>query len=274
VKRPNNIEPSFNDEISIADIIHFFKSHKKMILICVIIGAILGCLFGNFSEPVYKGSAVFSPAKFSGAFIEKPKLTLRKLGLNSFYSKETFINCNTDFHKDIDYSIFSRVKASITQDGELIELRMQNKNKTVILNCLNAIITDINAAQNIIASPLIQAKNNELRILEEKLINAEKFEVEIINEKSKKYGQRKEDLIYKFILLSNRSDIKQALADTDRIKFELSSGHTKLAEIMLPIYIEKKSHFSPEFGTLLGLFFGLCLGILIALIKKLKISNF
>ena len=69
MKTPQNIQPSFDDEISIADIILFLKSHKKMILIFVIIGGLLGGLYGNFTAPVYKGSVLISPAKIAGAFV-------------------------------------------------------------------------------------------------------------------------------------------------------------------------------------------------------------
>jgi len=40
---------------------------------------------------------------------------------------------------------------------------------------------------------------------------------------------------------------------------------------VLPINIEKKSFPTPKLGALMGLFLGLCLGILIALIKQMKI---
>jgi len=65
-----------------------------MILIFVIIGALLGSLYVNFTEPVYKGSVLVSPAKISGDFVINPKITLTKLQTNSFYSKETFLNCD------------------------------------------------------------------------------------------------------------------------------------------------------------------------------------
>ena len=102
MKTPQNIQPSFDDEISIADIILFLKSHKMMIFIFVIIGILLGGLYGNFTEPTYKGSVLISPAKIAGTFVVNPKVTVTKLGVNSFYSKETFLNCNPRFYKDMD----------------------------------------------------------------------------------------------------------------------------------------------------------------------------
>ena len=283
MKTPQNIQPSFDDEISIADIIHFFKSHKKMILFFVIIGTLLGGLYANFTEPVYKGSVLISPVKFAGAFVVNPKVTLTKLGMNSYYSKETFLNCNPDFYKDkdkdkdkdIDYDISNLVQASVTKDGDLIQLLMQDKNKTVIKDCLNSMVNDIRISQSIITEPLIQLKNYELTLLEEKLKNAEEFKTKL-NEKQikelKTNGERfSVDLLYTNMILFNSKDIKETMTEINKIKTDLSSEQTKPASNVLPINIEKKSILTPKLGALIGLFLGLCLGILIALIKQMKI---
>ena len=279
MKTPQNIQPSFDDEISIADIILFLKSHKKMILIFVIIGTLLGGLYGNFTEPVYKGSILVSPAKFAGEFVVNPKVTLTKLDMNSYYSKETFLNCNPDFYKDkdkdIDYDISNLVKASITKDGDLIQLQMQNKNKTIIKDCLNSMVDDIRASQNKITDPLIQSKNNELTILEEKLKEAEIFKTRLNDKQIKELktnGERfSADLLFTSMILFNSKDIKETMTEINKIKSDLSSEQTKPASNVLPINIEKKSILTPKLRAVIGLFLGLCLGILIALIKQLKI---
>ena len=281
MKTPQNMQPSFNDEISIADMIRFFKSHKKMIFIFVIIGAILGGLFSNSREQVYIGSVLVSPARVSGAFVVNPIATVTKLGVNSYYSKETFLNCNPRFYKDMDkdkdvnYDISSMVKALVMKDGDLIELRMQDKDKKIIEDCLNSIVDDIRISQNIIAEPLIQLKNNELMLLEEKLKNAEEFKVKLNNKQIRELKTNSErfsvDLLYTNMILFNSKDIKETITEINKVKIDLSSEQTKPANKVLPINIEKKSFPSLELGSLIGLFVGLCLGILIALIKQMKI---
>ena len=279
---PKNQTP-FDDEISLLDIIQFFKSHKKMIFIFVIIGTLLGGLYGSFTAPVYKGSVLISPAKIAGAFVVNPKVTVTKLDMNSYYSKETFLNCNPDFYKDkdkdkdkdIDYDISSMVKASVTKDGDLIQLQMQNKNKTVIKDCLNSMVDDIRISQSMIAEPLIQSKNNELTLLEEKLKNAEEFKVKLNDKQIKELKTNSErfsvDLLYTNMILFNSKDIKETFTEINKIKLDLSSEQTKAAHKVLPISIEKKSFPTPKLGAVIGLFLGLCLGILIALIKQIKI---
>ena len=283
MKTPQNIQPSFDDEISIADIIHFFKSHKKMILIFVSIGTLLGGLYGSFTEPVYKGFILISPAKVAGAIVTDPTVILIKLDVNSFYSKETFLNCNPDFNKvkdkdmdeDEDYDISNLVKASLSKDGTLIQLQMQNKNKTVVKDCLNSIVDDIFISQSIISKPLIQSKNDELTLLEEKLKEAEAFKVKLNNIQIRDLRTNSErfsvDLVYTNMILFNSKDISEIITEINKIKVALSSEQTKPANKVLPITIEKKNPLSLKLGALMGLFLGLCLGILIALIKQMKI---
>jgi LPS O-antigen subunit length determinant protein (WzzB/FepE family) len=282
MKTPQNIQPSFDDEISIADMIHFFKSHKKMILIFVIIGALLGGLYPNFTEPVYKGSALISPAKISGTFMVNPKVTVTKLGMNSYYLKETFLNCNPDFYKDKDkdkdkdFDMSTLVKASVTKDDELIALDMEGKNKIVIENCLNSMIEHIRASQDISADPLFQSKNNELKLTEERLKNAEEFKSQLLN-KTKEFKKNGDnftaDLLYTNMILLNSEDIKGAMAEINKLKIDLSSKQTKPANKVLPINIEKKPLLSTKLSALLGLFLGLFLGALVALIKKLRFNG-
>jgi hypothetical protein len=152
---------------------------------------------------------------------------------------------------------------------------MQDKNKTVIKDCLNSMVDDIRISQSIIAEPLIQLKNNELMLLEEKLKNAEEFKVKL-NEKQikelKTNGERfSVDLLYTNMILFNSKDIKETMTEINKVKIDLSSEQTKPADKVLPINIEKKSFPTPKLGALMGLFLGLCLGILIAFIKQMKI---
>jgi hypothetical protein len=201
--------------------------------------------------------------------------------MNSYYSKETFLNCNPDFYKDkdkdkdIDYNISGLVKASVTKDGDLIQLLMQNKNKTVIKDCLSSMVDDIRASQNRIADPLIQSKNNELTLLEEKLKKAEEFKSKLNDKQIKELKTNDErfsvNLLYTNMILLNNKDINETITEINKIKMNLSSEQTKPASNVLPINIEKKSFPTPKLGAVIGLFLGLCLGILIALIKQMKI---
>ena len=276
---PKNQTP-FDDEISLLDIIQFFKVNFKRILFFIIMGGLIGFLYGKLADPVYDGSVLVSPALVAGNYVIDPKITLTKLNMNSYYSKETFLACNPMFYKDkdkdIDYDMSDIVKTSITKDGNLIELTMSDSNKDIIQSCLENITANINASQKIIADPLIESKKNGLSLVEEKLKLAEQFR-EQLNDKQIKNLKTTEqrfatDVLYANIVLNNASEIKALLDQINQLKTELSSEQTKDAGKVLPINIERKSFPSEKLGLLLGLFLGGMLGFFISLFRNIKIN--
>jgi hypothetical protein len=269
---PKNQTP-FDDEISVLDIIQFFKTHFKRILFFIVMGGILGFLYGKLADPVYDGSVLVSPAIVAGNYVIDPKITFTKLSMNSYYSKETFLACNPTFYKDkdkdIDYDISDIVKISITNDGNLIKIIMSDSNKETIHACLESIIADINASQKIIAHPLIESKKTELNLVETKLKLAEEFRTQLNDKQIKNLKTNEQrfstDMLYVNIVLNNASEIRSLLDQTNKVRTELSSEQTKDAGRVLPINIERKSFPSPKLGLLLGLFLGGILGVFISL---------
>jgi hypothetical protein len=276
---PKNQTP-LDDEISLLDIIQFFKTHFKRILFFIVMGGLAGFLYGKLADPVYDGSVLVSPAKVAGVMAIDPKITLTKLNMNSYYPKETFLACNPMFYKDkdkdIDYDMSDIVKTSITKDGNLIELTMRSSNKDIINSCLENITANINASQKIIADPLIESKKNGLSLVEEKLKLAEEFREQLNSKQMKNLKTTEQrfatDVLYANIVLNNASEIKALLDQINQLKTELSSEQTKGAGKVLPINIERKSFPSEELGLLLGVFFGGLLGFFISLFRNLKID--
>jgi hypothetical protein len=274
---PQNQTP-FDDEISLLDIIQFFKTNFKRILFFIILGGILGYLYGKLALPKYDGSILISPARVAGNLVVDPKITLTKLNMNSYFSKETFLACNPTFYKDkdkdIDYDMSDIVKTSITKDGSLIELKMQSSNKETINTCLESITSSINASQKTIADPLIESKKTELSLVETKLKLAEEFRMQLndIQIKNLKTNEQRLsiDVLYANIALNNASEIKTLLDQINKVRTELSSEQTKDAGKVLPINIEQKS-FPPEIlGLLLGLFGGSVLGFFLSYFRGIK----
>ena len=272
---PKNQTP-FDDEISLLDIIQFFKTHFKRILFFIILGGTLGYLYGKLAPPVYDGSILISPAKVAGVAIVDPKITLTKLSMNSYYSKETFLACNPKFYKDkdkdkeIDYDMSDIVKTSITKDGNLIEIKMSHSNKETIHACLENIASNINSSQKIIAGPLVESKKNELNLVETKLKLAEEFKQQLNGNQIKNLKTNEQrfstDVLYANIILNNASEVKTLLDQINKVKTELSSEQTKDAGMVLPVSIERKKFPSLKFILFLGLFLGGLFGCFFSLV--------
>jgi hypothetical protein len=274
---PKN-QTHFDDEISLLDIIQFFKANFKRILFFIILGGVLGYLYGKLANPIYEGSVLVSPAKVVGVVVIDPKITLTKLNMNSYYPKETFLACNPSFYKDkdkdkdkdkeIDYDMSGIVKTSITKDGNLLEIKMSHSNKETIKACLENIAININVSQKIIADPLVESKKNELNLVETKLKLAEEFKEALNGNQIKNLKTTEQrfstDVLYANIVLNNGSEVKWLLDEINRLKTELSSEQTKDAGKVLPISIKRKSFPSQK----LGLFLGLILGLFVSLLRN------
>jgi hypothetical protein len=276
---PKNQTP-FDDEISLADIIKFFKNNRKTLLSFICLGGFLGALYGKFAGPVYEGSMLLGPAKIAGSFMVDSKVTITKLNMNSYYPKETFMVCNPEFYRDrdrdIDYDMSDIVKTNLSKDGSLIMFTMSEKHKETIVNCLNAIESDVKISQRTLAESLIEIKKNELQLAENKLKILEEFRQKL-NDKQLKDLKTNElrfstDVLYANIVFNNASEIKSLMDQLNKIKTELSSELTKDAEKVLPINIKLKSFPSLKSGLFLGLFLGGFLGLFISLFRNIKIN--
>lgn len=255
---------SFDGEISLLDIIQFFKANIKRISFFVIMGGILGSLYGGFSEKKYEGSVLISPAKVAGVSVVNPKVILTELDMNSYFSKETFLACNPTLDKDIDYKMSDIVTTSLSKDGDLVKLKMSHSNKETIHACLDNIINNIKTNQKNIANPLIDVKKYELNLTETKLKLAERFR-EQLNQGQIKTLKREEqryptDLFYANIVLNNTYEINMLLDKIVLVRMQLSSDQTKDASQTLPINIQREVFPSLKLGLLLGLFLGSVLG--------------
>ncbi len=269
---------SFDDEISLADIIKFFKKNIKTLVSFLLLGGLLGGLYGNFAGPVFEGSMLIAPAKVAGNYVIDPKITLTKLNMNSYYSKETFLACNPSFYKDkdIDYDMSDIVKTSLSKDGSLINFTMQNKIKDIIIGCLSSTENDIKLSQSAIALTFIEMKKNELQLAQNRLILSEEFRKKL-NDKQLKDLKTTElrfstDLLYANIVLNKDAEIKGLMDQINKLTTDLSSEQTKEASKVLPINIERKNFPSLKLGLLLGLFLGGMLGFFVSFFRKIKMD--
>jgi hypothetical protein len=280
----NSPQPLFDDEISIADIIKFFRQNLKRLIIFSLLGGLLGSLYGKFAGPMYEGSMLIASAKVAGSYVIDPKITITKLNMNSYYSKETFLACNPSFYKDkdkdkdkdIDYDMSDIVKASLSKDGSLISFSMQSKVKDIIVDCLSTTENDVKLSQSAITLPLIEMKKNELQLAQNRLQLSEELRQKL-NDKQLKDLKTNEirfstDLLYENIVLNNSLEIKGLLDQINRMTTDLSSEQTKEASKVLPINIERKSFPSLKLGLLLGLFLGGILGFFVSLFRNMKID--
>jgi uncharacterized protein YqfB (UPF0267 family) len=271
MKVKQRIQPPFNnDEISFFDIIKFFIFNKKLIVIFIIFGGVLGGLYGQFSKPIYNGSILLAPAKAAGVFIENPQKTFAIFKeKNSEFSKKILPFCPLSTLKDINFQNHDGSNFSAAKEIILIKISMQNTDETIIDNCLNHIADEIILQQNKIAQPIIDFKKNRILASEKKL--------KILNEVNDKIKEGllvnkttfNDNLLYANIIINSISEARQLSewATKDKQEFNLD----ELAHKINTVHIERKTFPSFKYCAFYGLTLGFVLGSLIALIRKIKV---
>lgn len=260
----------FDDEPSLLDIIHFFKSNKRLIFIFVLMGALIGGLYAKFSGPTYKGIALIFSAKVADSFVIDPKISITEMQMNAYYSKETFLACNPDTHEDesIDYKMSDVIKVSLTEDNVLIKASMKSRSRDTITTCLESFIQDINVTQQSLSKSLFDNKYKELELIKFKLTKAKAFK-NLLDQSIKKQSKEinsngLQSAIFMILKENNSSEINSYLESINRITQELSSPKTQPADKALPINIERASFPFLE----LGLFLGFISGVIASILKK------
>jgi hypothetical protein len=229
------------------DIIQFFKDHFKRILFFIILGGLIGFLYGKLADPVYDGSVLVSPALIAGNFVVDPKITLTKLGMNSYYSKESFLACNPIYYKDkdIDFEMGDILKVSITNEGKFIQLKISHSNKDIIHACLESVVADISASQKIITEPLVNSKKLKLSVAEEKFKFLQQFYDELNIKQIKNLNTTDQrfaiNILYANIIFNTSFEMRALQDQINTMKTEISPEQTNDASKVLPVSISQKN---------------------------------
>ena len=270
MKVKQRIQPTFNDEMSFTDIIQFLILNRRVITTFIILGALLGGLYGQFSQPIYNGSILLAPAKISGALIENPQKTISIFKAKySDLSKETNLSCPKDSFEYINFRHSDNSNLSIPKEITFIKISMQNTVKATISNCLNQIADEISLRQNKIAQPLINFKKNQAIFLEKYL----KTLSELSDKTNQFLNSRKTNTNNEILLnitLKNLNEERVLLA-LDR-KNNNVVFIDELANKVSSVEIKRNSFPSFKYGVFYGILLGFGLGLLISLLRQIKVS--
>jgi hypothetical protein len=268
---PKKIQTSFDDKISLLDIILFFKPHKKIILIFMVIGMLMGFFYVKviLEEPVYIAKAIILPAKVSGQNVTNINIVLAGVEHNTFTSKKTFETCDPQFHKtqDINYKVFNFLNVSVSKDESYIEVKMTNKNKTLMYDCIYSFFEDLKNYQQITAEPIINQLKTRVDLVKNQLSSTKELYDDL---KSSKLKILSNQSAYLDTLSRYNIEISMLTNQIGNLELDMSIAKTRPATLMEPIFFERKKTATPLAGVLYGIFLGLCLGIFISLYKQMK----
>ncbi len=271
-----NINPSFNskieDEISLKDIVDFLIESWKIILLGGVVGGLLGLGYGTMVTPKYQATASIQVAKVAGIDVEAPLLLVEKLKMPMYYSKKTYEACNVVEKLEPGDAIAKTLKPNLAKTAPIITISYSEESPEGAQKCLEGVLDDIRASQNLLAKPIIQSKNIQLVNLKQKLETAENFIKKLPNKNlSFDFSDSKfsASTLLLVTTMSKENEIRDLRTQINDLEIAMLEPQTKEAFLAAPIFSPKQK-VSPKRTMILigGLGAGLFIGLLLIIGKR------
>lgn len=263
---PNNqSNQSLEDEISMKDIIDFLSESWKSILAVGVIGLLGALAFVWVTPSQYEATAQIRMAQIDtgngtnplGVNLEDPNTLIARLKMPSAYSPEGIKACNLANSQSPSESMVDLAKISAVKGAtSIIELKIRSESKEQAVACAQGIYEGIRESQFQILKPYIEEARTVLL----------KYQVRLQEAQALIARADKSGSALSATYLANRDELKFLSNETIRLNAFITSGDTRPAKLVSPIYasdapVSPKKKLSLVIGLLAGLFFGLFLAL-------------
>ena len=265
-------------EISLIDLLIFFKSTYKTIVGFALFGIIGAVLFLWAVPKQFEASAQIKMAQIAnvnnnnnnninplGVNIEEPQALIARMALPTSYPKETIALCGMADEKDPETLLAKKVKLSIPKGvGGTVDLRIRDASKDTAKTCTNAVYQLIKSSQAQLVAPYIDEAIKKLRIEEGRLSRA----LQVIA-KADKSGAA-----VSAAYLATRDEIRYLIDQISNLQNIIATNESRAAHLTAPIYLKNQPVFPQKRNSLLiGLILGSFLGLVLALVRMWYASN-
>jgi LPS O-antigen subunit length determinant protein (WzzB/FepE family) len=268
----NQIVESFEDEISLTDIIKFFKECWKQILLGGIAGGIVGVGIALSLPSKFQATAYFQVAKVANADVEAPNILLEKLKMSMYYSTKTLSECNVENTAEPGKAIANGLKPTLANGAPIISISYKDKNIEDAKKCLESVLSDIRTNQNEIVKPILEQKKNQLSNLKQKLESAEQI-TKLLSSKKPNFDFSDSKFSASTLLLattlSKENEVKDLRTQINNLEIALAEPQTKETYLTTPIStpsirVEPKRSLI-ALGSVIG---GMFLAIMFLILRK------
>lgn len=260
------------DEISLLDILIFFRRSYKLIAFIGILGVVTSFGYLLITPKQYQASAQIQMAQIGaanknnnisslGINIEEPALLILRLSSPTSYTAEITKPCGLDSAKDAQSILSKSVKLTIPKGvANVIDLKIVGTSPEASINCAQAVFDLIKTTQAQIIKPYIEEAKAKLLVDQERLVKAQELVM-----RADKSGST-----MSAAYLSTRDEIRFLLDEINAMKNGVASNENRATRLVAPIYASDDPNAPKKRNILLaGLFWGLFLGLLIALWRQI-----
>ena len=228
-----------NDEISLLEIVDFFKDSWKKILLGGVVGGTLGAGYALIAPSIYQATANIQVAKVANADVEAPATLVEKMKMPTYYSSNTFIECKVENKAEPGKAIANGLNPTLAKNAPIITIKYKEKSAEDAKKCLESVLADVRKNQDEIATPILQTKKNQLANLKQKLEAAEQI-LKALPPKKRNFDFPDSKFSASALLwattLSKENEVKDLLTQINDLEIALAEPQTKSAYLTTPIY--------------------------------------
>lgn len=229
---------SGEDELSIAEIVDFFRESWKQIVLGGVVGGVIGVSVALLSPSIYQATAYIQVAKVANADVEAPNILLEKLKMSMYYSQKTFTECNVENKIEPGKAIANGLNPTLSKGAPIISISYKDKNIDDAKKCLESVLNDIRTNQNEIAKPILEQRKNQLSNLKQKLESAEQI-TKLLSSKKPNFDFSDSKFSASTLLLattlSKEDEVKNLRTQINDLEIALAEPQTKETYLTTPI---------------------------------------
>ncbi len=147
-----------NDEISLLEIVDFFKEGWKKILLGGVVGGTLSAGYALLLPNIYQATANIQVAKIANVDVEAPSVLVEKMKIPTYYSSNTFVSCKVENLADPGRVLANGLNPSLAKNAPIISIKYNGRTAEDAKKCLESVLVNIRKNQDEIATPILETK--------------------------------------------------------------------------------------------------------------------
>lgn len=237
------------EEISLKDIVNFFKCNYRLIVIGGVAGLLISSAYVMRTPKTYEATWQMKMAQSS----EEPAELVQRLRTPTTYSIETQRYC--EMPEDGEYGEYLGGKLEVKVENGVVDMKVRAASPAQARQCAEAIVTMISAQQHSMIQERISGYQGQIAQYRQALVE-EQAQLEKI----------KMSVLGNFGYLAKLDKLSWLRTKIDGLQEEILLSRVRTTKLVAPIYAPSKPAPFKALQTLLfGVLSGLLIGVLYAL---------
>lgn len=243
------------EEISLKDIVNFFKCNYKPIVIWGAAGLLISSAYVIRVPKKYEATWQMQMAQSS----EEPAALVQRLRMPTGYSVEVPRHCEMPEDGEFGDYLGGKLEIKVTKDvAAKVDMKVRAASPMQARQCAEAIVTMIVAQQRSLIQERLAGRQEQITQYQQALV-----------EEQEQLEKIKMSTLGNFGYLAKLDKLSWLRARIDGLQEEIFLSQMHPAKLIAPIYVPNKP-VSPKVGLVVssGVLLGLMLGVLYALVRE------